>query len=220
MSPWYGRLFRFEHPHGQIQQATQCEECSPEIESVFPAELVLEATSIDEPTRDGARVPRHGRDHPQARLLSRKVRVPFVLAGRAKRDVELERSLEAVLAESSVRLHAGLAADQSSPSQHALRHEEWLRVADALAQLPDPQREALVRHYLQACPLVEVARQLGRSEAAVAGLARRYALRGSAAAQSPLRAGTHKLALADDDKAACVARFAQRWEVLAEAATY
>jgi RNA polymerase sigma-70 factor (ECF subfamily) len=92
---------------------------------------------------------------------------------RAKRDVELERSLEAALENSSVRLQAFLVADQSSPSQHAMRNEEWLRLADALAQLREPQREVILLHYLQACPLAEVARQVGRSEAAVAGLLHR-----------------------------------------------
>src|SRR5438105_3855074 len=69
--------------------------------------------------------------------------------GRAKRDVARQRSLEAALEDSSVRLHALLAADQSSPSQHALRNEEWLRVADALAHLPEPQREVIMLHFLQ-----------------------------------------------------------------------
>jgi RNA polymerase sigma-70 factor (ECF subfamily) len=89
--------------------------------------------------------------------------------GRAKRDVALERSLE----DSAVRLGALLAADQSSPSQHAIRNEQWLAVADALAGLPDAQREAVVLHYLQDLPLAEVAGQLGKSEAAVAGLLHR-----------------------------------------------
>jgi RNA polymerase sigma-70 factor (ECF subfamily) len=93
--------------------------------------------------------------------------------GQAKRDAALERSLDAALEHSSARLRALLAAEQSSPSQRAVRHEQWLRVADALAQLPEPQREAIVRHYLQALPLAEVARQLGRSEPAVAGLLHR-----------------------------------------------
>jgi DNA-directed RNA polymerase specialized sigma24 family protein len=38
------------------------------------------------------------------------------------------------------------AADQSSPSQQAVRHEQWLRTADALAQLPTAQGEAVVLH--------------------------------------------------------------------------
>src|SRR5262245_49342893 len=52
--------------------------------------------------------------------------------GRAKRDAGRERSLEAALENSSVRLQAALAANQSSPSQQAIRNEQWLRVADAL----------------------------------------------------------------------------------------
>jgi RNA polymerase sigma-70 factor (ECF subfamily) len=93
--------------------------------------------------------------------------------GRAKRDVALERSLEASLEQSSVRLRAVLAADQSSPSQQAVRNEQWLRAADALARLPEPQREVIVLHYLQARPLADVALQVGRSEASVAGLLHR-----------------------------------------------
>jgi RNA polymerase sigma-70 factor (ECF subfamily) len=89
---------------------------------------------------------------------------------RAKRDVGLERSLEECLEQSSVRLQAVLAADQSSPSQQALRNEQWLRTADALARLPAPQREAVVLHYLQGLSLADVARELGRTEASAAGL--------------------------------------------------
>jgi DNA-directed RNA polymerase specialized sigma24 family protein len=50
-----------------------------------------------------------------------------------------------------VRLQAVLAADQSSPSQQALRNEQWLRVADALARLSPAQREAIVLHYCKDC---------------------------------------------------------------------
>src|SRR5262249_23292674 len=90
--------------------------------------------------------------------------------GRAKRDAGLERSLEAGLEQSSVRLRVALAADQSSPSQQAIRNEQWLRVADAMARLSESQREAVLLHYLQGFSLAEVAGQLGRSEASAAGL--------------------------------------------------
>ena len=42
--------------------------------------------------------------------------------GRAKRDVTRERSLEASIEQSSARIEAWLAADQSSPSQRAERN--------------------------------------------------------------------------------------------------
>jgi RNA polymerase sigma-70 factor (ECF subfamily) len=104
-----------------------------------------------------------------ARNLGRVVRD----LGRARRDVQRERSLSAALHESSARLEAWLAAEQSSPSQRAARHEEVARLAEALAELPEAQREALVLHYWQGQTLAEIGRQLQRSPAAVAGLVHR-----------------------------------------------
>jgi RNA polymerase sigma-70 factor, ECF subfamily len=93
--------------------------------------------------------------------------------GQAKRDVHLERSIEAALGESSSRLDGWLAAEQSSPSQRAMRHEELLRLADALDQLPALQRQAVALHHLQGMSLGDLASHLERSEASVAGLLRR-----------------------------------------------
>ena len=92
---------------------------------------------------------------------------------RDKRDVGRERSLEAALSQSSSRLEAWLAADQSSPSESVERHEQLLLLAGALAQLPQDQREAVTLHHLQGWSLAELAKHLDRSEAAVAGLLHR-----------------------------------------------
>ena len=93
--------------------------------------------------------------------------------GRAKRDVGREQSLEAAVDASSARLEAWLAADQSSPSQQADRNEQIRRLAEALDQLPDAQREAVVLHYWQGWTVVEIGRHLNRTPAAVAGLLKR-----------------------------------------------
>jgi RNA polymerase sigma-70 factor, ECF subfamily len=92
---------------------------------------------------------------------------------RAKRDVVAERSLEAELHASSARLGDWLAAGQSSPSDRAAHDEDAVRLADALANLPEPQREALVLQHWQGLSLAEIGDRLGRTPAAVAGLIKR-----------------------------------------------
>lgn len=93
-----------------------------------------------------------------------------------KRHIARRRSLE----ESSSRLEAFRAADQSSPSQRAERNEQVLRLAEALGQLPGPQREVVMQRHLEGRSLADIARHIGRSEAAVVGLRQRRlaALRG------------------------------------------
>ena len=92
---------------------------------------------------------------------------------RQKRDVGREVSLEAGVDGSFTRADAWLAAIESSPSQRASRDEELVQLADALAGLPEAQREAIMLHHLQGATLADVAQRLGRSEAAVAGLLHR-----------------------------------------------
>jgi RNA polymerase sigma-70 factor (ECF subfamily) len=93
--------------------------------------------------------------------------------GRQKRDAARERSLQAELDASSARLEQWLAAEQSSPSQRAGRHEQVLRLAEALARLPEAQREAIVLRHLEGLALADIAVELGRTPAAVVGLLQR-----------------------------------------------
>jgi RNA polymerase sigma-70 factor (ECF subfamily) len=102
------------------------------------------------------------------------------------RKVDQERSLQAALEESSSRLEAWLAAEQSSPAEQAIRQEQLLDLAGALAQLPADQRRAVELRYLKGGTVAEVASQMDRSREAVAKLL----LRGLARLRNLLNART------------------------------
>ena len=85
---------------------------------------------------------------------------------RGKRDVNLERSLEASLQESSARLEAWLIADQESPSELAQRNEQVMQLAERLADLPDDQREVLLLRHGEGWSLNAIAEHIGRTRAA------------------------------------------------------
>ena len=92
---------------------------------------------------------------------------------REKRDVTRDRSLWADLEESASRLEGWLAADQSSPSQQAVRHERALLLAQAIDHLPEQQREAIVLRHFQGRSLTRIAEELKTTTAAVTGLLHR-----------------------------------------------
>jgi RNA polymerase sigma-70 factor, ECF subfamily len=93
---------------------------------------------------------------------------------RAKRDISREQPLDPHhVNDSFMQVESRLAAVQSSPSDHAVRSEELLRLADTLTNLPRLQCEAIVLHHLQGLPLADVGRQLDRTPAAIAGLLHR-----------------------------------------------
>jgi RNA polymerase sigma-70 factor (ECF subfamily) len=93
--------------------------------------------------------------------------------GRNKRDVAREQSLDAALQDSACSLQVLLGTPPSSPSEQAMRHEDFLALARALEQLPEDQRAVVELHHLQGRSVADIAQALERSEAAVAGLLRR-----------------------------------------------
>jgi RNA polymerase sigma factor (sigma-70 family) len=91
---------------------------------------------------------------------------------RGKRDAGLERSLELALERSSLCLVNLLADQQPTPSALHDEAERQMCLAEALDRLPKSQQMALTLRYLHdpPCSLVEIARQLDRTEKAAAGL--------------------------------------------------
>jgi RNA polymerase sigma-70 factor, ECF subfamily len=66
-----------------------------------------------------------------------------------------------------------LPAEQSTPSQRAMRGESAIRLARAMATLPEAQQEAIRLRHLEGLSLAVIARQMERSDVAVAGLIKR-----------------------------------------------
>jgi RNA polymerase sigma-70 factor (ECF subfamily) len=83
--------------------------------------------------------------------------------GTQRRDVRLERQLTIELDQSSQALDRGLVAAQSSPSQQAVRREQSVLLAEALARLPEPLRDLLILRHLEGLTFPEVAEHLGRT---------------------------------------------------------
>jgi RNA polymerase sigma-70 factor (ECF subfamily) len=88
-------------------------------------------------------------------------------AGTQKRDVSRETSIEASLAQSSMRIDYFLAADQSTPSGQAIANERSLVLAKVLEELPDDYRQVIVLRNLHDLSHEEVAQRMNRSVGAV-----------------------------------------------------
>jgi RNA polymerase sigma-70 factor (ECF subfamily) len=89
-----------------------------------------------------------------------------------KRDVRRERSMDDSQG-AAAPLKQELDAGHSSPSQKAIRGEEMQGLEQALTALPDDQREAVRLRHLEGWALDDIARRLGRTPAATAGLIKR-----------------------------------------------
>ena len=66
---------------------------------------------------------------------------------------------------------------QTSPSQRAIRGEQVSILKEAIAQLPQDQREAVQIKFMEQATLAETARRMGKTEDAVSGLLRRGILK-------------------------------------------
>ena len=86
------------------------------------------------------------------------------------RNVRRERSLDEAAEESSRRVCGVLAAEESTPSEKLIKQEERLRVLEALARLPERQREAVILKEYHDWKLAEIAEYLGCTTNAAAGL--------------------------------------------------
>lgn len=84
----------------------------------------------------------------------------------AKRDFGLEQPLDGALESSALWLTSVIGAS-------AERNEAWLKLSQALADLPPEQAEAIRLHHILGRPVGEVAKVMARTEASVAGLLRR-----------------------------------------------
>ncbi len=88
-------------------------------------------------------------------------------------EVAVQIDVERAVHDSSARLEAWLAAEQASPSECVGHEEQLLRLAHALARLPDEQRLVIELHHLNQDAVADIALKLEKTEAAVAGLLRR-----------------------------------------------
>ena len=86
------------------------------------------------------------------------------------RVVSRVHPLEQAMEQSASRLTDLVVAQQSSPSQKAMRSEQAVRLATALGCLTPPQREAIELHHLKGMPLAEVGEKMSREKGAVAAL--------------------------------------------------
>jgi RNA polymerase sigma-70 factor, ECF subfamily len=104
------------------------------------------------------------------RMLVNNLRDRINYERRKCRDAGREVSLDQSLSESSARLEGWLAVEGEEPGQAAETNRRRVRVMEAIAQLPDREREALVLQRYHDWKLREIAEHLGCTTGAVAGL--------------------------------------------------
>jgi RNA polymerase sigma-70 factor (ECF subfamily) len=103
--------------------------------------------------------------------IVKNVLVDFVREqGAAKRNPRMEQTVGDAANDWDTPLAAYLTASEPGPSSLMMRQEELLRLATAVDQLPEAERDAVIAHYILELPLSEAARRLNRTEKGIAGL--------------------------------------------------
>jgi RNA polymerase sigma-70 factor (ECF subfamily) len=87
-----------------------------------------------------------------------------------KRNVHRECSIEAAVEESSVYVRDILRDKGPSPSEQLQQEELMVRIARALNQLEEVQRQAFLARHMMDLPIADIATLMGRTEKSVAGL--------------------------------------------------
>lgn len=106
-------------------------------------------------------------------ILANELRDALKHFRRDKRDVAREFPLDADLDRSASGLADWLAAGHTSPSGRASHNEQLLRLANALAELPETMREVVVLKHCQGWTLQRIADRIEKSVPAVASYLRR-----------------------------------------------
>ncbi len=96
------------------------------------------------------------------KILASQVAMQIRHFGTQGRDVNLESQLHVEMEGSTIIL-SGIVDRGKSPSQHAVRRERAVILADALSHLPDDYREVIVLRYLRGKTFPKVAKQTDRS---------------------------------------------------------
>ena len=101
------------------------------------------------------------------KILCRNVVDQILHHGAQRRDWRRDGSLEAMVERSSAAIHEALGNGVDTPAGQAVRHEQAVHFAEALAKLKTEYRDVIVLRNLLGLTHSQVAERLGRTEGAV-----------------------------------------------------
>jgi RNA polymerase sigma-70 factor (ECF subfamily) len=145
---------------------------SPRLRAKFGASDVIQETLM-EALRDRDRLRAMGepeRLRYLRKMLLNNLRDQIALFTAQARDVDRERQLAEEADASSVRVGQWLAREETPPLERMERCERAERLLEALAELPERERQAVVLQRFHGWKLQEIADQLGCTIGAIAGL--------------------------------------------------